>query len=128
MSIGAPDLAGDGAGPATTNVFFASAQAAAPLTLDGNGLTIKSIKLGGRPLSADSFTATPDKLSIPQPPQRKCVPASSVYGWQNPLEGAPSGWSAAHTAMQSIVPASPASDMARQGIVTSYEHTTSLQE
>jgi aminopeptidase N len=50
-----------------------SAQAAAPLMLDGDGLTLKSIKLDGRPLSADSFTATPDKLSIPQPPQRACL-------------------------------------------------------
>jgi aminopeptidase N len=50
-----------------------SAQAAAPLMLDGDGLTLKSIKLDGRPLSAESFTATPDKLSIPQPPQRACL-------------------------------------------------------
>ncbi len=50
-----------------------SARAAAPLTLDGDGLTLKAIKLDGRPLSADSFTATPDKLSIPQPPQRACL-------------------------------------------------------
>src|SRR5712672_4420003 len=50
-----------------------SARAPAPLTLDGDGLTLKSIKLDGRPLSADSFTATPDKLSIPQPPQRACL-------------------------------------------------------
>ena len=50
-----------------------SAQAAAPLMLDGDGLTLRSIKLDGRPLSADSFTATPDKLSIPQPPQRACL-------------------------------------------------------
>src|SRR5712675_70627 len=47
-----------------------SARAAAPLMLDGDGLTLKSIKLDGRPLSADSFTATPDKLTVPQPPQR----------------------------------------------------------
>jgi len=50
-----------------------SARAAAPLMLDGDGLTLRSIKLDGRPLSADSFTATPDKLSIPQPPQRACL-------------------------------------------------------
>jgi aminopeptidase N len=47
-----------------------SAQAAAPLVLDGDGLALKSIKLDGRPLPAESFTATPDTLSIPQPPQR----------------------------------------------------------
>src|ERR1700716_3838243 len=51
-----------------------SAQAAAPLMLDGDGLALTSIRLDGRPLSADSFTATPDKLSIPQPPQRACPP------------------------------------------------------
>src|SRR4030081_683948 len=50
-----------------------SARAAAPLMLDGDGLTLKSIKLDGRALSADSFTATPDKLSIPHPPQRACL-------------------------------------------------------
>src|SRR5712675_1382508 len=47
-----------------------SARAAAPLMLDGDGLTLTSIKLDGRPLAADSFTATPDKLTVPQPPQR----------------------------------------------------------
>jgi len=46
------------------------APAAAPLALDGDGLTLQSIKLDGAPLAADSFTATPDKLSIAQPPQR----------------------------------------------------------
>src|SRR4030081_2922594 len=50
-----------------------SARAAAPLMLDGDGLTLKSIKLDGRPLSADSFTAPPDKLNIPPPPQRACL-------------------------------------------------------
>src|SRR3954454_6719094 len=33
-----------------------SARAAAPLMLDGDGLTLKSIKLDDRPLTADSFT------------------------------------------------------------------------
>src|SRR5215813_1960224 len=42
--------------------------APAPVVLDGDGLTLKSIKLDGAELDADSFTATPDRLSIPQPP------------------------------------------------------------
>src|SRR6202035_3674977 len=46
------------------------APAAAPLAFDGDGLSLQSIKLDGAPLAAESFTATPDKLSIAQPPQR----------------------------------------------------------
>src|SRR3984957_8786348 len=46
------------------------APAAAPLALDGDELDLQSIRLDGAPLSADSFTATPGKLSIAQPPQR----------------------------------------------------------
>jgi len=44
--------------------------AAAPLTLDGDGLALQSIALDGAPLPADAFTATPDLLTIAQPPQR----------------------------------------------------------
>ncbi len=47
-----------------------AAPAAAPLTFDGDGLSLQSLKLDGAPLAAESFTATPDKLSIAQPPQR----------------------------------------------------------
>src|SRR6201994_3869574 len=46
------------------------APAAAPLALDGDGLTLASIRLDGAPLAAESFAATPDRLSIAQPPQR----------------------------------------------------------
>ncbi|HEY2134966.1 MAG TPA: aminopeptidase N, partial [Xanthobacteraceae bacterium] len=46
-----------------------AAPSPAPLVLDGDGLTLEAIRLDGAPLSADSFTATPDLLSIPQPPQ-----------------------------------------------------------
>jgi aminopeptidase N len=49
------------------------APAAAPLALDGDGLTLASIKLDGTPLAADSYAATPDRLSIAQPPQRPFV-------------------------------------------------------
>jgi aminopeptidase N len=40
----------------------------APLVLDGDGLTLKGLKLDGVDLSADSYIASPDKLTIPQPP------------------------------------------------------------
>jgi len=47
-----------------------AAPAAAPLTLDGDGLTLKSLALDGAPLAADAFAATSDRLVIAQPPQR----------------------------------------------------------
>jgi aminopeptidase N len=40
----------------------------APLILDGDGLTLKGLKLNGVELSTDSYLASPDKLTIPQPP------------------------------------------------------------
>jgi aminopeptidase N len=49
------------------------AAAAAPLTLDGDELDLVSLKLDGKELNPDTFTATPDSLTIPQPPQRACV-------------------------------------------------------
>jgi len=49
------------------------APAAAPLALDGDELTLTSIKLDGAPLAADSYAATPERLSIAQPPQRPFV-------------------------------------------------------
>ncbi|MEA2930100.1 MAG: aminopeptidase [Hyphomicrobiales bacterium] len=42
--------------------------APAPVVLDGDGLTLVSIRLDGAPLAADSFIATPDSLTIAQPP------------------------------------------------------------
>jgi aminopeptidase N len=45
------------------------AAAAAPLVLDGDALELVSVKLDGKALPADAFTATPDNLTIPQPPQ-----------------------------------------------------------
>ena len=41
---------------------------AAPLTFDGDGLTLKSLKIDGAEAAADSYAATPDQLTIPQPP------------------------------------------------------------
>ena len=41
---------------------------AAPLVLDGDGLALQSLKLGGVSLAADSYLVTPDQLTIPQPP------------------------------------------------------------
>jgi aminopeptidase N len=41
---------------------------AAPLVLDGDGLSFGSLKLDGADLAADSYLVTPDQLTIPQPP------------------------------------------------------------
>jgi aminopeptidase N len=41
---------------------------AAPVMLDGDGLSLVSLKIDGVQLPADSFMATPDQLTIPQPP------------------------------------------------------------
>jgi aminopeptidase N len=44
--------------------------APAPLSLDGESLALLSILLDGEPLRAEQFTATSDRLTIPQPPPR----------------------------------------------------------
>ena len=44
--------------------------AAAPLVLDGDGLTLVALKLDGAVLPAENYIATPDKLTIPQVPNR----------------------------------------------------------
>src|SRR3984893_17294860 len=44
--------------------------AAAPLVLDGDGLSLVSLKLDGTVLPGDSYAATPDNLTILQPPNR----------------------------------------------------------
>lgn len=41
----------------------------APLVLDGDGLVLKSLSIDGRPLAPDAFAATPDRLTVSQPPQ-----------------------------------------------------------
>jgi aminopeptidase N len=41
---------------------------AAPLVLDGDHLTLAALKLDGAALPAESYAATPDSLTIPQPP------------------------------------------------------------
>ncbi len=46
------------------------AAAPAPLVLDGDGLKLVSLKLDGEALASDRFVASPDKLTIAQPPQR----------------------------------------------------------
>jgi aminopeptidase N len=43
---------------------------AAPLMLDGDGLSLVSLKLDGAALPADSYVATSDSLTIAQPPAR----------------------------------------------------------
>lgn len=47
-----------------------AAGAPAPLKLDGDGLTLVSLKLDGEALPAERYTATPNELTIPQPPNR----------------------------------------------------------
>ncbi len=46
------------------------AAAPAPLVLDGDGLTLVALKLDGEPLAPEHYVATPDRLSLAQPPQR----------------------------------------------------------
>ena len=41
----------------------------APLVLDGEDLTLRSLTLDGKPLPSGSFLATPERLTIAQPPQ-----------------------------------------------------------
>jgi aminopeptidase N len=44
--------------------------APAPLVLDGDELRLQSLALDGKPLPTESYVASPDKLTIPQPPNR----------------------------------------------------------
>ena len=44
--------------------------APAPLTLDGDGLDLRGLKLDGATLPPEQFVATADRLTIAQPPQR----------------------------------------------------------
>jgi aminopeptidase N len=46
------------------------AGAPAPLVLDGDELTLRSVRLDGKLLPGGSFVATPDRLTIAQAPQR----------------------------------------------------------
>jgi aminopeptidase N len=42
----------------------------APLVLDGDELKLRSLALDGKPLPSESFLATPERLTIAQPPDR----------------------------------------------------------
>jgi aminopeptidase N len=42
----------------------------APLMLDGDGLSLRGLALDGAPLPSEQYVATPDRLTIAQPPQR----------------------------------------------------------
>src|SRR5262245_46083961 len=44
--------------------------APAPVVLDGDGLTLTALTLDGAPLPTGQYVATPDRLTIAQPPQR----------------------------------------------------------
>jgi aminopeptidase N len=45
--------------------------AAAPLMLDGEALNLRALKLDGAALPPEQFVATPDRLTVAQPPQRR---------------------------------------------------------
>jgi aminopeptidase N len=47
-----------------------AAGAPAPVVLDGDGLTLVSVKIDGETLSGDRYLATPERLTIAQPPNR----------------------------------------------------------
>src|ERR1700734_542718 len=47
-----------------------SAGTPAPLVLDGEELKLRSLTLDDKPLGAENFVATPDRLTIAQPPNR----------------------------------------------------------
>jgi aminopeptidase N len=47
-----------------------AAGAPAPLVLDGDELKLVSLALDGKPLAAEHFVATPERLTIAQPPNR----------------------------------------------------------
>jgi aminopeptidase N len=49
------------------------APAPAPVVLDGDELQLRAIKLDGETLAPDAYVATPDGLTIPQPPHRPFV-------------------------------------------------------
>jgi aminopeptidase N len=49
------------------------ASAPAPVVLDGDELVLRSVAVDGTPLAADAFVATPDGLTILQPPNRPFV-------------------------------------------------------
>jgi aminopeptidase N len=47
-----------------------AAGAPAPLVLDGDEVQLRSVHLDGKPLPRESFVATPDRLTVAQPPHR----------------------------------------------------------
>jgi aminopeptidase N len=49
-----------------------AAEAPAPLVLDGDGLSLAGLKLDGSALPAERYVATPDRLTIAQPPAGPC--------------------------------------------------------
>src|SRR6201999_1963981 len=48
------------------------AGAPAPIVLDGDGLTLTSLKLDGFEMHPERYVATPDSLTIAQPPAGTC--------------------------------------------------------
>ena len=56
---------------ATLTLRPSGSGAPAPLVLDGDALNLRSLKLDGVALPPDQFVATPDRLTIAQPPHRR---------------------------------------------------------
>src|SRR5262249_33923383 len=56
---------------ATLTLRSSGSGAPAPLVLDGDALNLRSLKLDGVALPPDQFVATPDRLTIAQPPHRR---------------------------------------------------------
>jgi aminopeptidase N len=50
--------------------FHPAADAAAPLVLDGDDLTLTGVLLDGEPLAADAYDATPEGFTLKAPPAR----------------------------------------------------------
>jgi len=46
--------------------------APAPIVLDGDGVTLSALKLDGQTMRPESYVATPDRLTIAQPPAGTC--------------------------------------------------------
>src|SRR5438128_10787666 len=49
------------------------AAAPAPVVLDGDEISLVALSIDGEPLALERYAATPDRLTIPQPPHRPFV-------------------------------------------------------
>ena len=70
--------------------------ASAPLVLDGDGLTLKRIEIGGKKAKPADILVTPDQLTILEPPLSAFLPAGElrlvereIRGWSLRYEAYP---------------------------------------